>query len=109
MTQLVLLQESTPNAGEAMAIKDGISVCSTDSNRDSERSESTNNNNVQQQPDFDDDISSITLATDNKYSMLCKYMMRIVCRLMHSYIVCARARAYNHEDDKLFEVIDIRD
>lgn len=53
-----------------MATKDGISVSSTDSNKASERSESTNNEPPQ--PDFDDDISSITLATDNKFSMLCK-------------------------------------
>lgn len=64
------LQESVPNAGESMATKDGISVSSTDSNKASERSESTNNEPPQ--TDFDDDISSITLATDNKFSMLCK-------------------------------------
>lgn len=79
------LQESTPNAGEAMALKDGISVCSSDSNRDSIRSESTNNNNATQPPDYDDDISSVTLATDNKYSMLCKYAI-FACGSMHSHI-----------------------
>lgn len=67
----ILLQESTPHAGEAMAAKDGISVCSMDSNRESAK-------DAPQQPDFDDDISSITLATDNnRFSMLCKYLSRI--------------------------------
>lgn len=53
-----------------MATREGISVSSNDSNKASERSENTNNE--AQQADFDDDISSITLATDNKFSMLCK-------------------------------------
>lgn len=50
-----------------MATRDGISVSSNDSNKASEYT-----NNAAQQADFDDDISSITLATDNKFSMLCK-------------------------------------
>lgn len=85
MCRAVSFQESTPNAGEAMATKDGISVCSIDSNKDSGRSVSTTNG--PQQLDLDDDISSITLATDNKYSTLCKYAAYV--GWLHSRILCA--------------------
>lgn len=54
-----------------MAAKDGISVSSIDSNKECRRDENTNN--TAQQIDSDEDISTITLATDNKFSMLCKY------------------------------------
>lgn len=88
-----------------MAAKDGISVCSIDSNRESAKDAS-------QQPDFDDDISSITLATDNnRFSMLCKY--RRVFRLMHnvhnahSHFVCLQTIRINRQMTNLTSISSI--
>lgn len=54
-----------------MATKDGISMSSNDSSgRSDNRKQKVNNN------DIDDDISTITLITDNKYSSIC---MCIIC------------------------------
>lgn len=51
-----------------MATKDGISVNSNDSSGRSDiQNENVNNNEI------DDDISTITLITDNKFSSICMY------------------------------------
>lgn len=54
------------NAGEEMAANDGISISSSESNKQ------TDIDNAIQSIDQDDDISTLTMNTDNKYSSLCK-------------------------------------
>lgn len=52
-----------------MAAKDGISVSSNDSSK-----ENGNDNDINyQRQDYDDEISTITMTTDNKQSFLCKF------------------------------------
>lgn len=51
-----------------MAINDGISISSTESSKQIDNENAHFNRHTEQ----DDDISTLTMTTDNKYSSLCK-------------------------------------